>query len=128
MTLAMKRTALPRIIHAIIIATLIFGIITIVLLSETVDTATESPVIQQVTVVVPHLPSPPKDPAQSPGEGWEWRGKGAIGSGAGSWFNPETGESLHPDLNHLEPIGPHSDYKNDQGEWRIYPDGHAEPK
>jgi len=51
------------------------------------------------------------DPAESPGEGWEWRGTGLPGSSKGSWYNPSTDQSLHPDLEHPGPIGPHYDYK-----------------
>lgn len=71
---------------------------------------------------------PPKDASQPPSKDWEWRGKGAKGSKAGSWYNPKTGESLHPDLDHPPPIGPHWDYKGSDGEWRIFPDGRIEPK
>ena len=63
---------------------------------------------------------PGNDPTVSPGTGWEWRGP----SETGSWYNPSTGESLHPDLNH-ETHGPHWDYipyKNGP-QYRIYPDG-----
>jgi RHS repeat-associated protein/uncharacterized repeat protein (TIGR01451 family) len=71
----------------------------------------------------------PSDPTQSPGEGWEWRGRGAIGSAQGSWYNPKTGESLHPDLGHPAPIGPHWDYIAPDGtRYRIFPDGRMEPK
>ncbi len=69
------------------------------------------------------------NPAEPPGEGWEWKGKGEPGSNEGSWFDPETRESLHPDLGHAEPIGPHYDYTAPDGsEYRIYPDGRIEPK
>jgi RHS repeat-associated protein len=37
------------------------------------------------------------NPAEPPGEGWEWKGKGPVGSNEGAWFNPETEETLHPD-------------------------------
>lgn len=68
---------------------------------------------------------PPADPSKPPGEGWEWRGKGPPGSGQGSWYNPKTGESLHPDLNHGPPIGPHWDYNRPGGGkgWRVPPEG-----
>ena len=73
---------------------------------------------------IPQFPG--NDSTESPGDGWEWRGKGNPSSGDGSWYNPKTGETLHPDLNHPEPIGPHWDYNykgsNTNG-WRIYPDG-----
>jgi hypothetical protein len=71
------------------------------------------------------------NPAESPGEGWEWRGnpEAPVGSDQGAWVNPETGETLHPDLGHGEPIGPHFDYKAPDGsEYRIFPDGRIEPK
>ena len=32
-----------------------------------------------------------------------------IGGDKGAWVNPNTGDSLHPDLNHPMPIGPHWD-------------------
>jgi Bacterial toxin 37 len=70
-----------------------------------------------------------ENPAESPGPDWEWRGSGDPGSGKGSWYNPETGESLHPDLDHPDPIGPHYDWKAPDGtKYRIYPDGRVEPK
>ena len=74
-------------------------------------------------------PKPPANPSDSPGSGWEWRGKGPVGSSQGSWYNPSTGESLHPDLGHPDPIGPHWDYIDSAGnQWRLYPDGRALPK
>jgi uncharacterized protein RhaS with RHS repeats len=60
-------------------------------------------------------PTPPGDPAQSPGEDWEWRGNGEPGSSEGSWYNPDTDESLHPDLDHDEPKGPHWDWTDPDG-------------
>jgi YD repeat-containing protein len=74
-------------------------------------------------------PVPWVDPSQSPGPDWQWRGPGAPGSEEGAWYNPGTGESLHPDLNHPAPIGPHWDYVDPNGQgWRVYPDGRMEPK
>jgi RHS repeat-associated protein len=70
------------------------------------------------------------NPAESPGPGWEWHGNpdAPVGSNEGAWVNPDTGETLHPDLNHPEPQGPHFDYKAPDGsEYRIYPDGRIEP-
>jgi hypothetical protein len=70
-----------------------------------------------------------KDPSIAPEKGWEWRGKGPPGSSRGSWYNSSTGESLHPDLGHPDPIGPHLDYTApDKTEWRIFPDGTVLPK
>lgn len=51
-----------------------------------------------------------------PVKGWEWRGNGEPGSSEGSWYNPETDESLHPDLDHDEPEGPHWDWIDPDGD------------
>jgi hypothetical protein len=70
-------------------------------------------------------PYPRSDPTISPGEGFEWRGPDAPGGDKGAWFNPSTGETLKPDLNHQTPIGPHWDYipyKNGP-QYRLFPDG-----
>jgi RHS repeat-associated protein len=58
------------------------------------------------------------DPRQSPGPDWEWRAEG-------NWYNPKTRESLHPDLDHPAPVGPHWDYtrRGVNGSFRIWPDG-----
>jgi RHS repeat-associated protein len=56
------------------------------------------------------------DPTASPGKEFEWKGKGKPGSKQGSWYNPNTGESLHPDLDHPPPIKPHWDYEGPNGE------------
>ena len=55
---------------------------------------------------------PGDDPTQAPGDGFEWRGPGEIGSSKGEWYNPSTGDQLHPDLNHPLPKGPHWGWKN----------------
>jgi RHS repeat-associated protein len=76
-------------------------------------------------------PYPGDDPSQSPGEGWEWRGKpgSTPGSKDGNWYKPGTGESLHPDLDHPPGIGPHWDWKSPGGNWyRYFPDGSLVPK
>ncbi len=71
----------------------------------------------------------PSKVGEKPGPGWEWRGKGPEGSSQGSWYNPKTGESLHPDLSHSDPIGPHYDYTDPAGnEYRVSPDGTMSPK
>lgn len=72
----------------------------------------------------------PSDPKQPPGAGWEWRGKGQPGSEEGAWYNPGTGESMHPNLNHPVPIGPHWDYIDPTGkQWRVDPaTGKMKPK
>ena len=64
----------------------------------------------------PDVTYPGDDPKIAP-DGTEWRGPGEQGSKQGNYYNPETGESWHPDLNHPEPIGPHWDYKDPTGKW-----------
>ncbi|WP_460058705.1 hypothetical protein, partial [Pseudolactococcus yaeyamensis] len=73
---------------------------------------------------------PGNNPEHPPGKDYEWRGSGAPGTSQGNWYNPKTGESLHPDLDHPDPIGPHWDYKPGRGEpdSRIFPDGSIVPK
>jgi YD repeat-containing protein len=94
--------------------------------------AGSSEVAQTGTPTYP--PVPWDDPSRSPGTEWEWRGPGTPGSEEGAWYNPGTTESLHPDLNHAPPIGPHWDYSNPANNgpngrgWRAYPDGRLEPK
>lgn len=73
---------------------------------------------------------PGTNPAKSP-KGFEWKSKpgSTPGSKDGNWYNPKTGESLRPDLNHPGPIGPHWDYKDTTGKWwRIFHDGSNVPK
>ena len=57
-----------------------------------------------------NLPDYPGDNPEVAPEGYEWRGRGPQGSPAGNYYNPETGESLHHDLDHEPPIGLHWDY------------------
>jgi RHS repeat-associated protein len=68
----------------------------------------------------------PKDPKQKPHPDFEWRGP----DDKGAWYNPKTGESLWPDMNHANPIGPHWDYIDPSGRgWRALPDrGIMRPK
>jgi RHS repeat-associated protein len=82
-------------------------------------------------VVRPPLPQFPRDMTKPPGPGWEWRGAPGSEPGGpnGNWYNPGTGESLHPDPFHPPPIGPHMDYKAPNGNWyRWYPNGNIELK
>lgn len=77
----------------------------------------------------PSISYPGKDPTKAPGPGFSWKGKPPVGGEQGAWYNPETGESWHPDLGHAEPIGPHWDYIGpDKSQWRVFPDGRIEPK
>jgi len=74
-------------------------------------------------------PYPGNDPTCPPDKDWTWKGKQPVGGEEGSWHNPTTGESLHPDLNHPDPIPPHWDWIDPNGEpWRIFPDGTILPK
>jgi hypothetical protein len=51
------------------------------------------------------------------------------GEGPGTWFNPRTGENLHPDLEHEPPIGPHWDWRAPDGMWwRWFSDDRLEGK
>jgi RHS repeat-associated protein len=72
------------------------------------------------------------DGSKNPDAGFEWKGRGPPGSAQGKWVRgpKDTQESLHPDLHHPEPIGPHWDYQGPgfpKGA-RIYPDGTWSPK
>ena len=77
----------------------------------------------------PNITYPGDNPAKSPGEDWEWKGKSEPGGRVGSWHNPKTKESHTPDLDQPEPIEPHWDYKRGKNDsWRIFPDGRIERK
>ena len=65
---------------------------------------------------VPDVTYPGDDPAEAP-DGTSWRGSGPQGSKDGNYYNQETGESWHPDLDHPDPIGPHWDYRDRAGAW-----------
>ena len=71
------------------------------------------------------------DPAKQT-KGYEWKGKGKPGSAEGNWVKGPKGsqETLHPDLNHPNPIGPHWDYDgpNFPDGARLYPNGTWSPK
>jgi hypothetical protein len=66
---------------------------------------------------IPDVTYPGNDPKEAP-EGTEWKGKGEKGSKEGNYYNKDTGESWHPDLDHPDPIGPHWDY-NFKGSGRM---------
>lgn len=73
---------------------------------------------------------PGNDPTKPPGKNFAWRGKGDPTTGKGAWVNTKSGKTLHPDLNHGPPHGPHWDYNYPGGGngFRIYPDGSMTPK
>ena len=86
--------------------------------------------IPKMNCIRSRIKYPGADPSKAP-RGYVWRGKPGTKPGGkqGAWYNPKTGESLHPDLTHKGPIGPHWDYIDTAGKkWRIYPDGRMEPK
>ena len=81
--------------------------------------------------VRPPFPEYPDDPTVSPGPGFEWFGRPGSqpGDPEGSWYNPNTGETLRPDTDHPPPIGPHWDYRAPNKQWyRWFPDGRFEIK
>lgn len=46
-----------------------------------------------------------------------------------NWYNPKTGEKWNADLGHGDPIGPHWDYTDKNGnKFRVFPDGRVEKK
>jgi len=72
---------------------------------------------------------PGNDPTKPPWPNAQWRGTGPVGSREGGWFNPDTYESMHPDLQHAAPKGAHWDYIDQWGtEYDIYPNGSMVPK
>jgi len=76
------------------------------------------------------LKYPGNNPNKAP-KGYKWRGKpnSKPGSKSGNYYNSKTRETLRPDLNHSEPIGPHWDYRDPTGKWfRIHPNGTVKPK
>ena len=71
---------------------------------------------------------PGNNPRRAP-DGYQWRGRGEQGSRLGSYYNATTGTVWRPDLEHTDPIGPHWDYKDEDGVWwRVFPDGTKKPK
>ena len=61
----------------------------------------------------PSIPFPGNIPrSQPPGPGFSWGGDGPPGIGDQNWYNKQTKESLHYDMEHPPPIGPHWDYTN----------------
>lgn len=81
-------------------------------------------------IIVPRPLFPfPRSPFTPPAPDFEWRGPLPEGGPKGNWYNPNTGESLHPDLGHEPPIGPHYDWRAPDGNWyRYFPDGSVIPK
>ncbi len=111
------------------------GIITGAAIAEAIDGAEDEQPESEKPATEPNKESPcpdfPGNDPTIPPEGFEWKGKpgSTPGDKEGNYFNPETGESLRPDLDHAPPVGPHWDYKDADGNWhRLYPDGSSVPK
>ena len=80
---------------------------------------------------VPDIPYPGDNPSKKPGDDYGWKGQQPEGGKKGTWANDKTGEQLHPDLDHPQPVGPHWDYTDGTKPkkwWRIFPDGKILPK
>ncbi|TBW50741.1 hypothetical protein EZI54_17735 [Marinobacter halodurans] len=73
---------------------------------------------------------PSKPPISPDGAEWPWRGPDAPGGKRGGYVNPDNPDvSVHPDLDHAPPVGPHWDYTDrKKGGARVYPDGSVKPK
>ncbi len=72
----------------------------------------------------PDIPYPGNDPTVPPGPDYEWHGRPPIGGDKGAWVNRTNGISIHPDLNHLPPKGPHYDVKDLFGTvWSLFENG-----
>ena len=73
---------------------------------------------------------PSNPPVDSDGNEWPWRGPDDPGGERGGYVDPNNKDiSVHPDLNHPDPIGPHYDYTNrKKGGARIHPSGQITPK
>ena len=99
---------------------LVLGAIALITIEETPTSSNIVPPIQfdeeENNPDPPDVPYPGDDPTIAP-DGTEWKGNGEPGSKSGNYYNPNTKESFHPDLNHPDPIGPHWDYKDPHGNW-----------
>jgi len=73
---------------------------------------------------------PSKPPVSANGKGWVWKGPDSPGGERGAWVNPDNPkESLHPDLDHGDPIGPHWDFNDRKSRGsRVHEDGKVVPK
>ncbi|WP_333884448.1 FG-GAP-like repeat-containing protein [Sphingobium yanoikuyae] len=77
---------------------------------------------------------PSKAPVGADGKTWTWEGrKGSVpGDRFGGYKNPSNpGQSIHPDLGHGPPYGPHWDFndrKSKEGKWRVDENKKATPK
>ena len=116
-----------------VVGVVVLGIIAVASLDAVTEVADDPP--QSIgasddsteNTKTPDIDYPGDDSTVAP-KGYEWRGSGEQGSKEGSYYNPYTKSSLHPDLDHPDPIGPHWDYSGPEGKFRIFPDGKILPK
>ena len=93
-----------------------------------------SPFVVPDLIIPPWLPgTPPHFPGWDPTDpppGYRWEGPDPPGGRRGNYTRPgPPRESLHPDLGHPDPPGPHWDWKDPLGRWwRIPPNGPITPK
>lgn len=100
--------------------------------------ATVGGVLYDLIFNAPSMPDfdfwdPARPPVGADGKEWSWKGEGSPGSRDGAWVPPGGGQSLHPDLGHAPPIGPHWDYRDKSQQpgcrdYRCFPDGSVVPK
>lgn len=77
------------------------------------DMLPSSPIPGGKPITTPYPPAP----------GYEWCGPGKQGHGPGSWYNPQTGEQLHPHSPDAEHPDGHWDYTDQYGgKWIIDPE------
>ena len=67
-----------------------------------------------------HPRYPGNNPNRKPDGFTEWRGKPPVGGEKGAWYNPRNKQSLHPDFNHAEGIGPHWDWNVKDEHYRLF--------
>ena len=67
-----------------------------------------------------HPRYPGNNPNRKPDGFTEWRGKPPVGGEKGAWCNPRNKQSLHPDFNHAEGIGPHWDWNVKDEHYRLF--------
>ena len=93
------------------------------------DAAKTVDIADDTSTVIKTVKYPGNDPGKSPGKGFEWRGKSTPNEGKGNWYNPGTGERWNSDLDHEDPIGPHWDYMDKNGnKFRVFQNGRIEKK
>ena len=97
--------------------------------TRTEDGSVEGGIHSEISTPSHPIPNIPQSPTSAPGPDWEWRGMAPVGGDKGAWFNPNTRETMHPDLHHGGSIGPHWDWRDPDGNfWRLFPDGRIQSR